>query len=169
MTPVKAKYAPEGKDVEVIIVGLSPTGVAFGYNVADGKPIVQDWEKLNFTPEIAPAGFAPEPPPKPSEGDVWQEIIDRLHAESPGSPKERSVRDALITLSTARRAEGIAKYGTPLQRGNGRNHWIDAMQEALDLAVYLQAAAPGCSEVRQAMTIANACAVLGGVLPGRSS
>lgn len=35
---------------------------------------------------------------------------------------------------------GRAKYGTPLQAGNGRNALVDAYQEALDLAVYIRQA-----------------------------
>lgn len=42
-----------------------------------------------------------------------------------------------------RRDLGIARYGTPLQYGNGRDPWVDAYQEALDLVAYLwQARAP---------------------------
>ena len=33
---------------------------------------------------------------------------------------------------------GRAKYGTPLQPGNGRDSLMDAYQEALDLCVYLR-------------------------------
>lgn len=42
------------------------------------------------------------------------------------------------SVCIARRAFGIAKYGTPLQRENGRNYTRDALEEALDLAVYLR-------------------------------
>lgn len=67
-----------------------------------------------------------QPNPTPSTGDVWQELID---AESAGP-----LRDAMI----ARRELGIARYGTPLQRGNGRNMTLDASQEALDGMAYAQ-------------------------------
>ena len=39
-----------------------------------------------------------------------------------------------------RKEDGIKKYGTPLQAGNGRDALIDAYQEALDLVVYLRQA-----------------------------
>jgi hypothetical protein len=39
----------------------------------------------------------------------------------------------------ARRLFGIAKHGTPVQRENGRDHGIDALQEMLDAAVYFEA------------------------------
>jgi len=37
-----------------------------------------------------------------------------------------------------RHAIGTRKYGVPLTAGDGRDHLIDAYQEALDLAVYLR-------------------------------
>ena len=67
-----------------------------------------------------------QPAPTPGEGDMWAEIIRRL----PGG--------RLRAVCIARRAFGIAKYGTPLQRENGRNYTHDALEEALDLAVYLR-------------------------------
>lgn len=39
-----------------------------------------------------------------------------------------------------RAAMGQAKYGTPLQVDNGRNHLVDAYQELLDLLCYLRMA-----------------------------
>lgn len=58
-----------------------------------------------------------QPPPEESEGDVWAEIIEDM---------------------TERRQVGIDRYGTPLQRFNGRDAMTDAYQEALDLLVYLR-------------------------------
>ncbi len=58
-------------------------------------------------------------PPSPSTGDVWKLVIADMEA---------------------RREFGIAKYGTPVQVENGRDHLTDALQEALDLVVYLRAA-----------------------------
>lgn len=60
-----------------------------------------------------------EPPPKPSKGDVWIDVIKDMHA---------------------RRAFGKRKYGTPLQAYNGRDPLQDAYEEALDLCVYLKQA-----------------------------
>jgi len=48
--------------------------------------------------------------------------------------------DRIILDMRARDDFGRAKYGTPLQPGNGRNAVVDAYQEALDLAVYLRQA-----------------------------
>ena len=58
-------------------------------------------------------------PPTPSNGDVWQLVIEDMKA---------------------RREFGIAKYGVPVQVENGRDHLTDALQESLDLVVYLRAA-----------------------------
>ncbi len=39
-----------------------------------------------------------------------------------------------------RKEQGIKKYGTPLQAGNGRDALQDAYEEALDLCQYLKQA-----------------------------
>jgi hypothetical protein len=47
----------------------------------------------------------------------------------------------LVMADLQARAEvGRQKYGTTLQVENGRDHLVDAYQEALDLVVYLRAA-----------------------------
>lgn len=60
-----------------------------------------------------------QPDPTPATGDVWALVIADM---------------------AERRRVGIARYGTPLQPGNGRDALVDAYQEALDLAVYLRQA-----------------------------
>ena len=50
------------------------------------------------------------------------------------------IADLVIEDILARKAEGVRKYGTPLQAGNGRDALMDAYQEALDLAQYLKQA-----------------------------
>jgi hypothetical protein len=75
------------------------------------------------------AALQPEPPPTPGTGDVWLDVI------------ERTTDPVLRELYVARRAQGLARYGVPLQRDNGRDHLCDAVQEAVDLVVYLEAAA----------------------------
>ncbi len=59
----------------------------------------------------------PEPPPKPGHGDIWKLVLEDMEA---------------------RRQMGIAKYGTVLQAGNGRDPLTDAYQEAQDLCVYMR-------------------------------
>lgn len=74
-----------------------------------------------------------QPHPTTAEGDVWAEVIG-------------TAADELIALYMERRAQGIDRYGVPLQRENGRDHYADAVQELADAVVYLQAA--GLDEIR---------------------
>jgi len=74
------------------------------------------------------AALQPEPPPTPGTGDLWLDVI------------ERTTDPVLRELYLARRAQGLARYGVPLQRDNGRDHLRDAVQEAVDLVVYLEGA-----------------------------
>lgn len=55
-------------------------------------------------------------------------------------PGGRSVTDDLVTFLLARREAGTRKYGTELLTGNGRDAHLDALQELLDLFVYLHQA-----------------------------
>jgi hypothetical protein len=50
-----------------------------------------------------------------------------------------AVQDLVIADIAERKRVGIERYGTPLQVENGRDHLIDAYQEALDLVMYLRA------------------------------
>lgn len=72
------------------------------------------------------ARLAEQPAPQPSTGDLWADVI------------ERTEHPTLRALYEARRQQGIERYGTPLQRGNGRDFLSDALQEACDLVVYLE-------------------------------
>lgn len=65
-----------------------------------------------------------QPPPTPGIGDAWAEII--------AHPMPARLR----AVCAERRQIGIARYGTPLQRGNGRANPVDLMQELLDGAAY---------------------------------
>lgn len=67
----------------------------------------------------------PQPPPTPAAGDVWADLI-------PGLP------GILQPYATERRAQGIERYGTPLQADNGRDALADAFQEELDRIAYLR-------------------------------
>jgi hypothetical protein len=68
-----------------------------------------------------------QPHPATAEGDVWAEVIGTAH-------------ENLVPLYMERRGQGIDRYGVPLQRDNGRDHYADAVQELADAVVYLQAA-----------------------------
>lgn len=73
-----------------------------------------------------------QPPPAVGEGDVWREVIDWM-GESAGCT------ETVFAWMEERRALGIERYGQPLQRGDGRDHLVDARQELLDAVVYLWA------------------------------
>ncbi len=51
-----------------------------------------------------------------------------------------AIQDLVMVDLAARKRQGIAKYGTPLQPHNGRDALTDAYQEAIDLAQYLRQA-----------------------------
>lgn len=78
--------------------------------------------------ECRPREVRPQPSPAPATGDVWLDLVDAVE-----------VPDRLRLLMLARRRQGIERYGVPLQRDNGRDHAADALQEALDGAVYCEA------------------------------
>jgi hypothetical protein len=69
-----------------------------------------------------------QPDPLTGTGDVWAEVL--------ATTTDRDLRE----LYQERRAQGISRYNTPLQRDNGRDHYADAVQELADAVVYLQAA-----------------------------
>lgn len=56
--------------------------------------------------------------------------------QPPPTPGRARVWDLVRTDIDERDRMGRAKYGTPLEVGNGRNPQVDAYQEALDLVVY---------------------------------
>lgn len=63
-----------------------------------------------------------------------------VHDQPPPKPNASTpVWDLVIADMKARDAAGRERYGTPLQANNGRDHLVDAYQEALDKAVYLRA------------------------------
>jgi hypothetical protein len=74
------------------------------------------------------AALQPEPAPTPGTGDLWLDVI------------ARTADPTLRALYETRRRQGLERYGVPLQRDNGRDHLVDALQEAVDLVVYLEAA-----------------------------
>lgn len=78
---------------------------------------VEEASSVASPPVISGERVADEPPPVEGEGDMWEEVIADM---------------------VERRSVGIERYGTPLQRWNGRNAANDAYQEVLDLAVYLR-------------------------------
>lgn len=63
------------------------------------------------------------------------------HVEPAPTPTGGASMHDLVIEDMAKRKEfGLAKYGTLLQAGNGRDALMDAYEEVLDLAVYLRQA-----------------------------
>lgn len=63
------------------------------------------------------------------------------HVEPAPTPNDGpSMHDLVIEDMAKRKEFGLAKYGTLLQAGNGRDALMDAYEEVLDLAVYLRQA-----------------------------
>lgn len=80
----------------------------------------------------------PEPPPVPNDKPaLWDLVIGDIQAMDLGT---LGTWATIVHDMMARDAFGRAKYGTPLQAGNGRDAIVDAYQEALDLCVYLKQA-----------------------------
>ncbi len=74
-----------------------------------------------------------QPPPvaQPARTPAWELVI---------ADCERSgVSQAVIDDMRERDKLGRERYGVPLTSHNGRDHLIDAYQEALDFVVYLRA------------------------------
>jgi hypothetical protein len=85
--------------------------------------------------------------PMPTKNDqpcVQDLVIQDLHRLSASLDRQPHIDDdayALVIADVeARKAIGLAKYGTLLQPFNGRNALVDAYQEAGDLVQYLRQA-----------------------------
>lgn len=85
----------------------------------------------------------PAPIPQPERVPVWQLVIADYTKEMASGNVTDEVADPVDALVLADMAErdrlGRERYGTPLTTGNGRDHLVDAYQEALDGAVYMRA------------------------------
>lgn len=66
-----------------------------------------------------------QPPPDGGEGDLWDEVIERIET-------------VLLPAMQQRHDHGVEKYGQPVRRFNGRDALIDLFQELLDALVYTQ-------------------------------
>lgn len=85
----------------------------------------------------------PEPAPKPGQIDVWPEFFLFFQQTTAGGAFSEHVKEygadavqSFIDDCYERNQIGIAKYGTPLQTGNGRDCDRDLYQELLDAIAY---------------------------------
>jgi len=69
----------------------------------------------------------------------------------------QDIQSMVIADIAARREVGIARYGTTLQAGNGRDALRDAYEEALDLSVYLRQVIEERDMARRAGEAARLC------------
>ena len=78
------------------------------------------------------------------------EAVRKAAAEVQAAPVAggREVLPDLIALLTERSDFGLRKYGTRLRTHNGRDAYLDALQELLDLFVYLHQAQLEVAELR---------------------
>lgn len=60
-----------------------------------------------------------------------------MNQPTPTPNSEPGIQDELIEYIRLRKQIGIANYGTVLQVGNGRDMIDDALDESLDLTIYL--------------------------------
>lgn len=89
---------------------------------------------------ISDQPISDQPPPiaQPDRVPVWSLVIaDYRELMLSGDGDETDHR--VIADMAERDLIGRERYGTPLTTGNGRNHLVDAYQEALDMSVYLRA------------------------------
>lgn len=84
-----------------------------------------------------------QPMPSGGTGDVGQELLDLIPADHP-------MREAVAR----RREVGIARYGQPLRRGDGRAHLLDLQEELIDAAKYALSVWPEGTMARLLVEIA---------------
>ena len=92
--------------------------------------------------DVADYTIQPQPEPKNTSGmhDLVIADITQAWASTPsliGSDEEKGIVGVIEELE-ARKKFGFDKYGTLLQANNGRNAVRDALDEALDLTVYIK-------------------------------
>lgn len=82
-----------------------------------------------------------QPPPvaQPERVPVWSLVIADYRTLQASEPSGDTIDRLVLADMESRDQLGRARYGTPLTTHNGRDHLIDAYQEALDFAVYLRA------------------------------
>jgi hypothetical protein len=71
--------------------------------------------------------LTPQPPPRPTRGDIWADVLRTAWAS-------RGLRADMLR----RRRDGLIRYGRPLAPHNGRSMKADAYQEALDGIAYAE-------------------------------
>lgn len=79
-----------------------------------------------------------QPNPIAGSGDVLLSVIESVKLLAQLKPDSAEDCATLIALLEERRLLGLKRYGTPLQLFNGRDAFLDTMQELLDASAYIQ-------------------------------
>jgi hypothetical protein len=79
-----------------------------------------------------------QPNPIAGKGDVLLSVIESVKLLAQTNPDCKEECETLVALLEERRLLGISRYGTPLQLFNGRDAFLDTMQELLDASAYIQ-------------------------------
>jgi len=75
----------------------------------------------------------PEPPPTPGGKIIYKELLQLLQQALAKDPFEKIMHDHIMD----RVKFGFEKYGVYLESNNGRDASIDAIQECIDLCMYV--------------------------------
>jgi len=97
-------------------------------------------------------------PPVPNDRPAsWDLVLDRLRQKGLSRPSGRDNDDiwSLYRLMQERDRLGAARYGVRLQSHNGRDSMQDALEEALDLRVYLENVAQEHPDSTEARMVAD--------------
>lgn len=91
--------------------------------------------------QLVPDPIADQPPPVATDRrPCWEIVIEHTDKRRGLSAYGATgVVDLVLSDMRERDRVGRARYDVPLTSGNGRDHLVDAYQEALDFAVYLAA------------------------------
>lgn len=93
---------------------------------------------------------------KPCNPTSWWTVADKARARIDALvdnelPQSDPALSKFLALAAERDRIGREKYGRPLTLNNGRDQMADALDEALDLCVYLQNVADECGTLKARM------------------
>lgn len=92
-------------------------------------------DQVEFVKQIATKA---EPPPKPGTGPSCHDIaVNKIESYPEFLKATPKLRFLTVEALKARRDLGAEKYGTVLQKYNGRRPTADAVQELLDALAYM--------------------------------
>lgn len=123
--PGRAGHVRSAEDGVYAVSWFDEEGDFIGHQVGSLQEVMERCQRI---PGPRPTTRREQPAPIPGTGDVWQEVIDGLDLDDPIRP-----------ICLARQALGRKNYGTPLQRGNGRDEARDTDEELADVLVYARA------------------------------